>query len=55
MEFIIDMLILVVLVAILITLRDILHYTRLTVFKLATREPVPSTPKGPKARRTLKF
>ena len=55
MEFFIDLLILIILVAILFTLRDILDYTRLTVFKLATKEPVPSTPKGPKARRTLKF
>ena len=43
MEFFIDLLILIILVAILFTLRDILHYTRLTVFKLATKEPVPST------------
>ena len=55
MELIINTLILVVLVAILFTLRDILHYSRLTVFKLATKEPVPSTPKGPKARRALRF
>ena len=55
MEILINLLILVILVAILITLRDILHYSRLTVFKLATRESVPLTSKGPKARRTLKF
>ena len=55
MEILINLLILVVLVAILITLRDILHYSRLTVFKIATKDTVPATPKGPKARRVLKF
>ena len=55
MEFIINILILIVLVAILVTLRDILYYSRLTVFKLARPEPIPSTPKAPKAKRTLRF
>ena len=55
MEFIINILILIALVAILITLRDILYYSRLTVFKLTRLEPIPSTPEAPKAKGTLRF
>ena len=55
MALIIEILMLIALLAIYLTLREILHFARLAVFKLARPEPAPATPKGPKARRTLKF
>ena len=55
MALVVDILILIALLAIYLTLREILHFARLAVFKLARPEPAPATPKGPKARRTLKF
>ena len=43
------------LLAILYTLREILHFTKLTVFKLAHPEPVKPVKQGPKARKLLQF
>ena len=55
MALIIDIFILIALLVIYLMLLEILHFARLAVFKLARPEIAPTTPKGLKARRTLRF
>ena len=55
MAFFIDICIILFLIAILVLLKDIHHYTRLTLLKLARSDYLPVTIRDNRARQRLDF